>query len=98
LESRDDQLHSLFDWFVGVQAEGIANLLHVLDPEMVVLGGEISLLGNSFLELLRKKLSPLVMKPFQAGYCLEISSLGDRATMLGCGALLMQKAISIRQE
>nr|WP_246422128.1 ROK family transcriptional regulator [Nocardiopsis mwathae] len=60
-------------------AEGIAPMLLVLNPELVVLGGGISGVGDALRAPLRSALGRRLLFPPD----LELSALGDRAVVLG---------------
>jgi predicted NBD/HSP70 family sugar kinase len=98
IESEDSRALPLFERFVAIQAEGIANLIHILNPASVVIGGEIALFGELFMEPLRERVLRLVMEPFHAGYSMRLSTLAENNALLGAVALLIQKAIALRQE
>jgi predicted NBD/HSP70 family sugar kinase len=98
VENADQRVLPLFERFVAIQAEGIANLIHVLNPAAVVIGGEVALFGELFMEPLRERVRRLVMQPFHAGYTMRLSTLAENNALLGAVALLIQKAIALRQE
>lgn len=60
-------------------AHGIAPLVLALDPDIIVLGGGISLAGEPLLEAVRTHLTPLTIAPCR----IELSALGDQAVLIG---------------
>ncbi|MGH9000386.1 MAG: ROK family protein [Acidimicrobiia bacterium] len=77
--------------FAGQVAVGLASLVNVLDPEMVVIGGGLSELGPVLLDPLaaaceRRQLSG-GRRPFPA---LVTAALGERAGAVGAAALARQ--------
>lgn len=68
------------DEYIDSVARGLAAIALSVDPEMVVLGGGMSLAGRPFAEALRARLAhhAKLINPR-----VEISELGDRATALG---------------
>jgi predicted NBD/HSP70 family sugar kinase len=92
------KVKSIFNWFVNIQAEGIANLIHIFNPEFIVIGGEITILGDLFIEPLRERVKQKVMKPFQESYRIEFSKMEKDSSILGASALVIQQAISIKQD
>lgn len=60
-------------------AKGLAPVLLVLDPDLVVLGGGISKAGANLLRAVERHLRRLTLVPPR----LELSMLGDQATALG---------------
>ncbi len=69
---------------------GIANLVSLLDPEIVVLGGGVmSGAGERFLESIRREVRRWA-QPVAAGRCrIETTVLGDRAGLLGAARLAL---------
>jgi predicted NBD/HSP70 family sugar kinase len=64
---------------VGVLALGIASVIIMLDPEIVVINGEIVWLGEDFLQLLKKKLYSMI--PFKTE--VVYSKLKERSKIYG---------------
>jgi glucokinase len=68
-------------------AMGVANLVSVLNPQMIVLGGGLMLAGDLFLEPLRREMlewaQPIAAKQVR----LELSRLGEDAGLLGAARL-----------
>jgi glucokinase len=66
---------------------GIANMISILDPQVVVLGGGLARVADLYLEPLRKALveraQPLAAKQVKV----EISKLTDKANLLGCARM-----------
>jgi predicted NBD/HSP70 family sugar kinase len=72
-------------------AKGVAYLVNVIDPQMIVLGGSVGTAGTALLEhvgkaLVRHALFPEAVRVVQ-------SSLGDRAALIGSVLLAMQIAV-----
>lgn len=66
-------------------ARGLAPLVLTLDPDMVVLGGGLSLAGEEVLNRVRDQLAGLTLAECQ----LELSALGARAVVLGAVRLAL---------
>lgn len=78
------------DWIattVRYLAMGLANLVSVLNPEMIVLGGGLMQVGDLFLEPLRKEMldwaQPIAAKQVRV----ELSQLGEDAGLIGAARL-----------
>jgi glucokinase len=68
---------------------GVANLVSTLNPEMVVLGGGLFQAGDFLLARVRTEFTRWC-QPFAArNVRLELSSLGDRAGLLGAARIAM---------
>ncbi len=66
---------------------GIANLVSLLDPQIVILGGGMAAIADLYLESLRsamfERAQPLAARHVK----MVVSKLGDRANLLGCAHL-----------
>jgi glucokinase len=62
-------------------ALGLANVAFLLDPELIVLGGGVSRVGDRLLLPLRERLSALLAHPVRPR--LELSQLGPYAQLYG---------------
>jgi glucokinase len=69
---------------------GIANMVSLFDPEIVIIGGGLAAAADLVLESLRSSMferaQPLAAKQVK----LAVSQLGDRANLLGCAQLAWQ--------
>ncbi|MBM3744997.1 MAG: ROK family protein [Acidobacteria bacterium] len=74
----------------GYLAMGIANLISVLNPEMVVLGGGLMQAGDLFLDPVRRAV-PRWAQPRSARQArIELSALEERAGLLGAARLALE--------
>jgi predicted NBD/HSP70 family sugar kinase len=64
----------------AVLARALADVVVVLDPARIVLGGELTALGDVLQEPIRRELQCL---PFGTGVELSVSPLGERASLVG---------------
>jgi glucokinase len=69
---------------------GVANMVSLFDPEIVIIGGGMAGAADLYLESLRhavlERAQPLAARQVK----LAVSSLGDRANLLGCARLAWQ--------
>jgi len=98
IESGEPGVIPLFKDFVAIHAEGIANLIHILNPGTIVIGGEIAILGELFMEPLRERVKTLVLEPFRQKYQIRLCAVAENNALLGAVALLIQKAISLLKD
>ena len=74
--------------------EGIADLSAVLDPEVVVIGGGVSKLGDMVLDPARGRLAhALPGRGFRPGPRIVVAELGPQAGIVGA-ADLVRRAVS----
>jgi predicted NBD/HSP70 family sugar kinase len=69
-------------------ARGLAPVLLVLDPDLVVIGAGVSLAGATLLQAIEASVSPLTLVRPR----LELSRLGDEAVVLGAVELALAEA------
>ena len=73
---------------------GVANLVNIFNPEMVIIGNKASFFGELFLEKLREVIN---QRSFIAQFYnlkIEVSKLKDRAVVLGCIAMVISDMLS----
>lgn len=74
--------YALAQWTEDVAA-GIAGLVHVFNPEVVLIGGGVSAQEELFLQPLRAQVLARVMSCFAQGLRLERAALGNDAGLVG---------------
>lgn len=71
--------------YLGV---GIALLVHVFNPQRIIVGGGVSNAGDFLLEPARQSARDHVMKPYRDTFDIVPAALGDDAGLYGAGALV----------
>jgi glucokinase len=71
-------------WYLGL---GIANLVHLLDPELVVLGGGVSRSGDLFIDTVRDVVASTGIPDLVRDVRIELSTLGGDAGVIGAAAI-----------
>lgn len=84
----EPEVASCLEPFLDHLARGIASLVHLLDPETVVLGGGIAR-AEGLVPLLRERICPYLADPFRSVLDLRISTLGADAALLGAAGLVI---------
>jgi glucokinase len=83
----DTACRQIVDEAIQYLAMGIANLVSVLNPQMIVLGGGLMQAGDLFLEPLRREMlhwaQPIAAKQVR----IELSALGEDSGLLGAARL-----------
>jgi glucokinase len=62
---------------------GLSPVVHLLHPDIIIIGGGLSLLGNHLVEPLRKQLPKYVMNAFHPVPPIEISAFGEMVVPVG---------------
>jgi predicted NBD/HSP70 family sugar kinase len=76
--------------FVSMFAGGLVNICTVLAPELVVLGGEVSSVGEALVGPVRRRLERALPFPPRVA----VSSLEGRASILGAARMALRLALS----
>ena len=63
----------------------------MINPEAVVIGGEISYLGKPFLEEIKKELAPIMFAADMERFSLEFSSVDGNPVTRGAGRYLLDR-------
>ena len=75
------------DCFLECYALTMSNVIALLNPDVVIIGGGVAQVGTHLLEAIRAHIEKLIYQPFADTYRLELTSLGTRAVPVG--ALLL---------
>lgn len=68
---------------------GLTNLIHIVNPEKIVLGGGVSKAQQFILPEVRHTIQASALTPAASATLVEISKLGDDATVIGAVTLLL---------
>ena len=79
----DERALGLLDEWLYEIAIGITGLVHVFDPETVIIGGGVSAQDELLVKPLREKILDLVQPDFAEGLEIKAASLGNNAGMVG---------------
>lgn len=74
-------------FYIGI---GIVNLLHILNPGRVVIGGGVSFAGDLLFEPIRATVAERAPAAYREGVDIVPAGLGDNAGLLGAAALAFE--------
>ena len=83
----DETAKQVFDEYVKGLAHGIVSLFNVLDPEVIVLGGGVSMAGEYLLDAVREAVRPLVFFKTLPYPSIQLAQLGADAGIIGAALL-----------
>lgn len=90
LEVNDPAAVRIFEETTDHLAFGLSHAIHLLHPQVVVLGGGLSFLGNVLEKAISKKLPRYLMKAFAPGPPVRLSQLKEKAVPVGALVLCSQ--------
>ncbi|MBR5288835.1 MAG: ROK family protein [Clostridia bacterium] len=76
-----------FGQYVKGLATGIVNIIHTLDPEVIALGGGVSMAGDFLLDAVRREIPKMVMYKTMPFARIELAQLGADAGIIGAALL-----------
>lgn len=89
---RDEFARSILQWAWEHLAEAIAQVIALLCPRRIVIGGGVSLMGEKVLfEPLRQEVASRVFKPFAHCYDIVPAALGEEVVVHGALALARRR-------
>lgn len=90
-EAGDRHALDLLDRWMDEVAYGIAGLVHVFDPQLILIGGGVSRQEKLLVKPLKKKVLGMVMPDFADDLEFRPASLGNDAGLIGAVYYLMSK-------
>jgi glucokinase len=85
----DKAVREAIEWAAGYLAIGVGNVVVALHPELIVLGGGMAGIGDLLFDVVRERVQRLDALVPMENVRIEPSALGDRAGLLGAGALAL---------
>jgi N-acetylglucosamine repressor len=75
-------------------ARGLATLIHLLNPEAIIIGGDIARAGNLISETIKQKLNKYAMAKIMQDASITLSELKENARLLGALPVVMMNTFS----
>lgn len=79
----------LVDYEAEYLALGLANILNIINPEMLILGGGVALAGDILLDAVKEKLKKYALPITLEGLKIKLAELGNDAGVKGASALVL---------
>lgn len=87
-EAKDPAAAAVMDTFIQYLAEGTANLINILQPELLCVGGGLSGAGDGLLLPLREAVAPMIhSKNSKVNTRIILAKLGNDAGIIGAAGL-----------
>ena len=88
---QDDSLAvSLMEQVTHSLASGIISLMHIFDPQLIVIGGSLGNNLGNYMPIVESEVKQRGMAHFQGAVPVAMSQLGDDVSLLGAAALVFQ--------
>ncbi len=91
LKAGEKNALNLWNEYLDYVALGIQNIMLGLDPQMIIIGGKIGLLGDTLIEPLKERVFTPVVFEGAGDVSIAASQLGFHAPMLGAAILPIQE-------
>ncbi|HEX8532435.1 MAG TPA: ROK family protein [Cytophagales bacterium] len=98
LEADDPLAHAILQETAADLAFGLSHVVHLLHPEVIILGGGLSLLGEPLRAAVGAQLPPLLMESFRPGPALTTARLGEDAVPVGALVLAETRLATSRHQ
>ena len=85
----DSALRAALDRWIDDIAAGISGLVHIFNPQMVLIGGGVSAQEEMLIAPLRARVRAQVMPRFAEGLRLEAATLSNDAGLIGAAKFYM---------
>ena len=79
----DEEALALVDRWTDEVAYGIAGLVHIFNPEVILIGGGVSAQEGLVIQPVREKVNDIIMQDFTENLTVKRASLGNDAGMVG---------------
>lgn len=90
-ERQNKHILEILDCWMDYLAAFLVGMVHIFNPEMILIGGGVSAQGKLFIEPLEKKVKSGVMSDFARDFTLEAAKLGNDAGMIGAVAYCIRE-------
>lgn len=76
--------------------QSITTLIHILNPELVIIGGELSTAGDFIIEPIQNSVNKHAITKIRRDAQIVVSELGYKASIMGALAMVMEKIFEIK--
>ena len=83
LAAGDATARAILDEAAGFYAHALAHAVHLLNPDVIVLGGGVAAIGEPWRESVARQIESLLMVPFRPGPPVRLAALGEDVVPVG---------------
>lgn len=91
----DPTARRILDEAAGYLGVGLVSLIHLYNPEAVVLGGGLTQIGDFFFERIQDVVKQRGMPQITDGLAIERATLGNKARIMGAVALVVDEILNL---
>lgn len=91
----DEEARQIFEDITEYICLGIGDLVNLLNPESIFIGGGISLTGDFFYEMINDKKNKYLLKP-NRDIVIKPATFGEHATTIGAVSLVLEKILNFK--
>ena len=84
---------SMFEKTAGFLAIGIVNIINTFNPDLIIIGDELSRFNSKLLEFLKEKMKKMVLAPIFNNISLELSNFKSDPALIGAGDLVIDNIL-----
>ena len=84
LETRDVEANRILHDTAMDLAFALSHVVHLFHPEVIVIGGGLSLVGEPLRAAVAEALRPYLMDVFEEGPAVRLAGLGEDSVPIGC--------------
>lgn len=92
LKKGNEELRAVTDRWTGYVAAGLVSLIHIFNPELILIGGGVSAQKELFIDPLRQQVMAAVMPAYRENLRMEAAALKNNAGLVGAVYYCMQEA------
>ncbi|HEY0740904.1 MAG TPA: ROK family protein [Chryseosolibacter sp.] len=90
IADHDQNAISIFEETVDDLAFALSHAVHLFNPETIILGGGLSMIGEPLKRTVETQLKKYLMDAFQPGPVIQLSSLKEKAVPIGAAAMALR--------
>lgn len=91
LNQGDHHAAELLSEYADTLAWGLSHVVHLINPQIIVLGGGVSLIGEALRVRVQEALPKYLVKAFQPGPLVALAELKEETVLVGALCLLNQR-------
>lgn len=88
IEYEDELALDIFDEYCDILAYGLSFVVHLFNPEVIVIGGGVSLIGDHLTQSLSQNLPKYISTTYHPGPTIQLSTLGEEVVLRGALSLI----------